>query len=574
MSENKPYETKFWKKSWDPGLKDLNPSSWDLSFSKALRKSFDEDPDKIALAFLGTEMTFGELDLYSNQFANMLQENEFRKGDIVGINLPNIPEYVIALIGAHKIGCVVSGVSPLLSAIQMHYQLKDLGAKDKKVALVTLDAIFESHVMKIAKDLTQLEMIITTSVAGFLPKFKQILGKLFKKIPTGKVSPIEGKKVLDFHKEVLENYSTNLPEVEVTPDDLAYIQYTGGTTGPPKGAMLTHRNAVADLVIVQEWLQWERGDYMALSGFPFFHIAGLFFCENCLYLGWGQVLIPNPRDSDNICKELEKYKPTIVANVPSLFQILMKNPKFSELDHSNLSVVISAASPFPKESQIELENIVGAGKLLEVYGMTETSPLTTMNPSKGEKKLGSIGLPILNTDLKLVDPETNKPVPLGDAGEILVRGPQVMKGYYNKPEETKIAIDNEKFMHTGDVAIMDDEGYLRIVDRTKDMINVSGFKVFSTKVEDILSRHPAIDQIALIGIDNPKRPGSEIVKGFVKIDPNYEYDGDKKALEEEITEFAKENCSPYEVPKILEFTEELPLTAVGKIDKKVLRKEE
>lgn len=572
MTEENPYESKFWKKNWDNGLEDLDPSSWELSFSTALRKSFDEDTDNLALAFLGTEMTFGELDIYSNQFANMLKQNGFKKGDVVGINLPNIPEYVIALIGAHKIGCVVSGVSPLLSSVQMHYQLNDLGGKDNKVCLVTLDAIFESHVMKIARDLPRLELIITTSVGGFLPKFKQVLGKLFKKIPTGKVSPIEGKTVLDFHKNVLKDFSTKLPDIVITPDDLAYIQYTGGTTGPPKGAMLTHRNAVADLVIVQEWLQWERGDYMALSGFPFFHIAGLFFCENCLYLGWGQVLIPNPRDTDNICKELDKYKPTIVANVPSLYQILMKNPKFSELDHSSLSVAISAASPFPKESQAELENIVGMGKLLEVYGMTETSPLTTMNPSKGKKKLGSIGLPILNTDLKLVDPNTNKPVPIGEAGEILVRGPQVMKGYYNKPEETKVAIDDEKFMHTGDVAIMDEKGYLRIVDRTKDMIIVSGFKVFSTKVEDVLSRHPAIDQMALIGIDNPERPGSEIVKAFIQIDPNYEYDGDQKALKEEIITFAKENCSPYEVPKMIEFTEELPLTAVGKIDKKALRK--
>ncbi|MEJ2280004.1 MAG: AMP-binding protein [Candidatus Lokiarchaeota archaeon] len=565
------YSEKFWKKSWDSGLKDLDSSNWEKSFPDSLRKSFEETLDNLALTFMGIEITFKELDFYSNQFANMLISQGFKKGDIVGINLPNIPEYVIALVGTHKAGCIVSGVSPLLSAVQMQYQLNDLGAKDKQVAFFTLDAVFEAHVTKIAPKLPSLKLVITTSVGGFLPKIKQVLGKLIGKIPKGKVTPLEGKTVLDFHKDILGRYPNDMPEIDITPDDLAYIQYTGGTTGPPKGAMLTHRNAVADLLIVQSWLDWDRGKYVALSGFPFFHIAGLFFCENCLYLGWAQVLIPNPRDTGHICKELEKYKPIALVNVPSLFQMLLKNPNFKNLDHSNLEICISAASPFPKESQEELERIVGENKLLEVYGMTECSPLTVMNPSKGRKKLGHIGLPILNVDLKLVDAETNATVPIGAAGEILVKGSMVMKGYYNKPEETKKAIDNEGFMHTGDVAIMDEEGYLRIVDRTKDMIIVSGFKVFSSKVEDVLSKHPAIDFIALVGILNPDRPGSEIVKAFIQLNPEYQ-EKDKKILKEEITDYAKEKCSPYEVPKIIEFTKELPLTAVGKIDKKILRK--
>ena len=215
---------------------------------------------------------------------------------------------------------------------------------------------------------------------------------------------------------------------------------------------------------------------------------------------------------------------------------------------------------------------MGEGKLLECYGMTECSPLTTMNPSKGERKLGSIGLPLLNTELKLVDPDTGEEVPLGEAGEICVKGPMVMIGYYNKPEETKKAIDADGYMHTGDVAVMDEKGYLKIVDRTKDMIIVSGFKVFSSKVEDILTKHPAIGSIALIGVANPDRPGSEIVKAFIQLDPAYEFDGDKKALKEDITKFAKETCAPYEVPKIIEISDELPLTVVGKVDKKRLRK--
>ena len=566
-----PYANRFWRKNWDDGLTDLDPSIWETSYSDVIRNTFDEFPDKMAFTYQGLEITFSQIDEFSNQFANMLIENGFKKGDVVGINLPNIPEYPIAIVGTLKAGCIVSGVSPLMSDVQMHYQLKDLGAGEKNIALVTLDAIFENRLLKIESDLPQLKLVVWTSVVGAFPKEQQEKIKAVTEVPSGKVIPLTGKTVLDFHDEVLKKYSKDLPNVKVTPDDIAFIQYTGGTTGPPKGAMLTHRNCVSDILIVQKWLGWEKGAKIALSGFPFFHIAGTFFCENCLWLGWSQVLIPNPRDTLQICNEMKKYQPTALVNVPSLFQLLINTRKFKRLDHSKLEICISAASPFPVESQKQLESMVGEGKLLEVYGMTETSPLTTMNPYIGKRKLGSIGLPLLNTELKLVDPETGKEVHLGEPGEICVKGPQIMKGYYNKPEETKKAIDEYGYMHTGDVAIMDEEGYLRIVDRTKDMIIVGGFKVFSAKLEDTLTKHPAIEMVATIGIPNPERPGSEIVKAFIQLDPSFEYDGNEDALKEDIIAFAKKNCSAYEVPKLLEITEELPLTVVGKVDKKILR---
>ncbi|MHA1292572.1 MAG: AMP-binding protein [Promethearchaeota archaeon] len=568
------YSDKFWKKSWDSGLDDLDPKIWDVSFPTAIKDSFEKFPDKICLAFQGLEISFGDINKYSNQFADMLIKNGFSKGDIVGINLPNIPEYVISVIGTLKAGCIVSGVSPLLSDVQMHYQLNDLGAGERNVALVTLDAIFEHRLLNIASKLPQLKLVIATSVIGSFSKEDQEKIRKVKEIPSGQVKPIDGKIVLDYWDDVLAKYSSDPIKIKVEPDDLAFIQYTGGTTGPPKGAMLTHKNAVSDLLITQKWLGWERGKGIALSGFPFFHIAGLFFCENCLYLGWTQVLIADPRDTLHICNEIKKYKPTVLVNVPSLYQLLLNTRKFKRLDHSNLDVCISAASPFPVESQEQLESMVGEGKLLEVYGMTETSPLTTMNPYRGERRLGSIGLPLLNTELKLVDPATGKEVPVGEPGEICVKGPQVMKGYYNKPEETAKAIDKDGYMHTGDVAIMDERGYLRIVDRTKDMIIVSGYKVFSAKLEDILSKHPAIGTVATIGIPNPDRPGSEIVKAYIQLDPNYQYDGNEDALKENIIKFAKENCAPYEVPKLIEIAKELPLTTVGKIDKKILRAKE
>ncbi len=567
-----PYESRFWRKNWDSGLTDLDPKEFDTTYPEMLRPIFEKYSDKPALMFQGLEISFREVDQRSNQFANMLIDNGFKKGDAVGINLPNTPEYIYSVIGTLKAGCIVSGVSPLMSDVQMHYQIEDLGKGGNNVALVTLDAIFEHRLTKIADKLPKLKLVIGTSVIGSFSKEDQAKIKAVREIPSGEITPLEGKTVLHFQDDVLAKYSTDLPKVDVSPDDIGWIQYTGGTTGPPKGAMLSHRNCVSNMLSVKAWLQWKENDGVLCSGFPMFHIAGLTVSESALGLGWGQILIANPRDALGICNEMKKYKPTCLVNVPSLYQILINFRKFKRLDHSNIVSCISAAAPFPKESQEALEAIVGEGKLLELYGMTELSPVTSMNPSLGKKKLGTVGMPFLNVELKLVDPETGKEVPLGEPGEICVKGPLVMQGYYNKPEETKKAIDSDGYMHSGDVGIMDEDGYIRIVDRTKDMIIVGGFKVFSAKIEDVLAKHPAIGMIALIGLPNPDRPGSEIVKAHIQLNPDFEYDGNEEALKEDITKFAKENCAPYEVPKIIEIAEELPLTVIGKIDKKVLRK--
>ncbi|MFX1413988.1 MAG: AMP-binding protein, partial [Promethearchaeota archaeon] len=281
-----PYENRFWRKSWDKGLADLDSSLWETSYSDAVRDTFEKFPEKMALAYQGLEIPYKDVDIYSNQFANMLVENGFKKGDVVGINLPNIPEYIYALLGTLKAGCIVSGVSPLMSDVQMHYQIDDLGSGGKNVALVTLDAIFQHRLKNIADKLPQLKLVVTTSVIGSFDKESREKIRAVREIPFGEVTPLKDKIVLDFQDDVLVKYPKNLPNVNVTPDDIAFIQYTGGTTGPPKGAMLTHRNCVSDLLIVQRWLDWERGAGVALSGFPFFHIAGTFFLENCIYLGW------------------------------------------------------------------------------------------------------------------------------------------------------------------------------------------------------------------------------------------------------------------------------------------------
>ncbi len=561
---------RFWTKSWDSGLTDLDPKLFETSFIQSLLPTFETYANKMAFEFEGVEITFGELNRYSNKFAQMLLKQGLKKGDVIGINLANTPQYAIALLGALKIGAVVTGVSPLLSEDQLQYQLHDCAAK----GLVTLDAVFEKRLVLIIDKLPDLQVIVATDVIDFLSKIKQILGHAIMKVPKGKVTPIPGKKVIMFMPTIKGNeYPDTLPPLQSTPDDLCYILYTGGTTGAPKGAMLTNRSVVSDLLIVQKWLSWEKGKGVACSGFPFFHVAGLFFCENCLYLGWTQLLVPNPRDTDHICALMKKYQVTCLVNVPSLYQMLLKNPKFKTIDHSHLENCISAAAPFPVESQKELETAVGPGKLLEVYGMTETSPLTTMNPARSKRKLGTIGLPLLNTDIKLRDPATGNEVNMGESGEICVKGPMVMKGYWNKPEETRNVIDKDGYMHTGDVAIFDEEGYLRIVDRTKDMLIVGGYKVFSSKCEDVLVKHPAIDMVALVGIPNPERPGSELVKAYITLKPDYAFDGNEAALKENILNWSKDKLAPYEVPKYLEIRKELPLTIVGKIDKKVLRKE-
>ncbi|HPD57472.1 MAG TPA: AMP-binding protein [Smithellaceae bacterium] len=559
----------FWRLSYDAGITDLDPREWEISYVDAIKDTFDKYSHQMALSFMGTRMTLAQLEQHANRFANMLLSHGLKKGDVVGINLPNIPEYIISWLGTLKAGCVASGVSPLLSTEEMEHQLKDSDAR----ALVTLDAIFAGRLVHIAEGLNELKLVIATNVGDFMPYLKRTLGKLLKKIPQGKVTDLTGKYVLQF-KEIIspKKYPADPPPVKVTPDDIAFLQYTGGTTGLPKGAMISHRNCVANLFMVQKWGEWKKGVGLALSGFPFFHLAGTFFAANAVYLGWPQVLIPNPRDTRHICKEIKKFKPTHLINVPSLFQMLIANPRFKKLDHSRLQDCVSGAAPFPEESQLELEKIVGKGKLLEVYGMTETSPITTMNPVKGKRKLGSIGLPIINTDIRLLDPLTGKEVPVGEPGEICVKGPQVMVGYYKKPEETKNVIDEDGYLHTGDIAIQDEEGYLRLVDRSKDMIIVSGFKVFSKKVEDVLTRHPAVESAALVGIPDPQRPGSELVKAYIMLAPGYEQQ-DEEALKADILKMAAQKLSRYDVPKIIEFRKELPLTSVGKINKKLLRAE-
>jgi len=510
---------------------------------------------------MGRAITFGELDLLSNKFARFLQESGLRRGEVVGVHLPNIPAFYIAVIGVQKAGCVLSGVSPLLSAKELEYQLNDSEAK----ALVTLDALFGN--LQGVAGRTGLRAIAVAQMADFLPAAKRLLGRLLKRIPTGEVNPIAGIR-LERYRDILSKMPGDRVEEELPLDAPIMMQYTGGTTGPPKGAVLTQKNFVRHFTQIRVWLDAEMGKESVLSAFPMFHQAGLFLAEVCMLGGLTQVAIPNPRDLDFIIASIDGYRPTGIANVPTVYLELLKKPAFRALDFSNVKWFLSGAMPFPAEYVREFERVVGEAKLLEVFGMTETSPITTSQPRYGLKKPGSVGIPYPDTEVKLVDPETGRIVPVGEPGEFLAKGPQVFTaGYHSKPEETARTL-REGWIHTGDVCRMDEDGYFYVVDRLKDMVIVSGYKVFTRTVDEVLMEHPQIDVAATIGLPDPKRPGSETVAAAIVLKPGVEKD---EASREEITRYMRERVAPYKVPKRIDFVEALPTSGVGKVLKRELR---
>ncbi len=574
------YSGKPWLASFDKHVTEEVPIP-ELGYLDYLEKGLKANPDKVAFYFLGAACTFGELDMLSDRFARYLVDKGCSKGDVVGIHLPNVPQYLVALVGTMKAGCVKSGVSPLLTAREIVHQLNDSKAK----VFVTLDALFQAHLVGIADQVPALEYVVATNIADFLSPFKAFLGKLLKKIPSGKIVPLKGKEVITY-KELIASFPADKPKVKVSPDDTCLLQYTGGTTGPSKGTVLTHRNLASNQAQMTQWLYDDlapeadimmdarRGTDVMCSGFPFFHMAGLALGLLTITLGNTQILVPDPRNTDRICEDIRKYGPTQFVNVPTLYQLLMENPAFSTLDFSNVKYCVSGAAPFDVDSINKLETYVGKGRVLELYGMTETSPAITMNPTYGKKKIGSVGIPIQNTKVKIVSVEDGTTeMPIGEPGELIAAGPQIMKEYHGNPEATASTIkeiDGDMFLYTGDVAMMDDDGYFYIVDRTKDMLLVGGFNVYSKQLEETLYELPDIELCAIIGLPNPERPGSELVKAVIQL-KDAAKEQDETAIRNKIQAHCKENLAPYKVPKIIDFIDEMPLTAVGKVDKKILR---
>ncbi len=571
IMESSPYSEKIWLKSYDKHVKpEIDIEIYSLA--EMMRRTVQKFPDSLCYDFQGARATFQETENYIKSFANFLIENGVKKGDRVVINLPNIPQFIVSLFGTFYAGCAASGMNFLLQPNEIIYQLKDSGA----IAIVTLDSFYEEKVRQaILSGETDVKIVITTNVADFLdlePSMKEQLIKIGK-VPFGKVEPIEGVKLATFN-EILEKFpSDTIPDVKIEPEDVLLLQYTGGTTGPPKGAILTHKNLISIIQIVNHWFEpaLKPGEDVYISGFPFFHLAGLQFCIQTVAQGCMQILVPDPRDTNYMAGKMKDYegKVSLMYNVPTLYMMLVKNRRFKKLDLSSVIGYISGAAPFPTESINEFEDAVGKEKVVEAYGMTEASPGVTMNPYLGKKKIGTVGVPFPNTEVKIVDvTDRQKEVPLGEPGEIAIRGPQIFKGYWNKPKETENALQNG-FFYSGDVGVMDEDGYITIVDRTKDMIIVSGYKVFSVEIDDKMNKHPAIELCSSVGIPDPDRPGSEIVKLYVLLKKSYE------AIEEtknDILKYAQDNLAKYKIPKIIEFIEEMPLTTIGKVDKKLLRK--
>ena len=566
MSELK---SKFWTKSYDDHVKSslkYPKESLGEIFTEALTRF----PDKPACYFMERTIPYNEIWDYIQRFATFLQKNGLEKGDVVAINIANSPQFLIAQFGTWIAGGVTSGCSPLLSDEELTYQLNDSEAK----FILTMDIIFDKILCKkgILDNLPKLKTVIATNISEYmgLSKFKQFLGKLIGKIPKGKVMPWPGKNVVKF-KDVMTT-EIDLKSVSIDNDkDLAQLQYTGGTTGRPKGTELTHANMIANLIQFDHWLDREKGTDVIVSCFPYFHIAGLLVCDFSTYLSGTQVLIANPRDTDHLINEIIDKKPTVFANVPTLYMMIINNPKLANIPRSildNINLYVSGAAPFPVESVREFEKSMYAeNKLVEVYGMTEASPLVTSNPAIKQKKIGTVGLPFPDTEFRLIDIESGKDVGIGETGEILIKGPQITRGYYNKPGPTaKTIIDG--WLHTGDVGVFDDDGYLKIVDRTKDMLNVSGYKVYSVHVEDIMTKQEDIEIIAIIGVKNPDRPGSEIVKAVIQLKEGINA---TEEVKERIKTYAKKSLSSYENPKIWEFKDEIPLTSIGKVLKRELR---
>ena len=553
------YSKKPWIAHYDKGV--LPTLTYpDKPFSVMFAETVKQYADKKALIYMGRKLSFREVDDISNRLAHYLQKSGLGPGDVVGLHLPNIPAHYIGMIAVQKAGMVSTGLSPLLTPAELAHQLNDSGTK----LIMTVDVLFD----KIADvaDRATFATVVVSEIADFMPGIKRVLGKLLKKIPTASVTPLRGKIVAHLAQVIQE-----MPAVPVmvsrTMEDPIFMMYTGGTTGPSKGAVLTQRNYMANRRQVLTWLDI-RAEDVALSAFPLFHIAGLALGGFTLTQGTTQICVPNPRDTTFLIHAIKTWMPTFMVNVPTVYFQLMKNPEFGRMNLGPLKWCLSAAAPFPAENIHELEAIISKGNFIELYGMTETSPVTCCNPRYGIKKPSSIGLPLPDTEFLLVDPETGQPVETGQPGEILIRGPQVMQGYFNKPEETAHALGNG-WMHSGDIARMDADGYFYVVDRLKDMVIVSGYKVFTKELDDVISRHPDIQLAASVGVPDPERSGSERVAMAVVLRPGIEKsDGEK----ESILAFLKENIAPYKIPKVILFMDELPTSGVGKILKREIRK--
>ncbi|ETP68852.1 long-chain fatty acid--CoA ligase [Planococcus glaciei CHR43] len=525
-----------------------------------LTHAYEKFPDKVAIHFLGKDITYHELYDSSKRFANYLQTLGIKKGDRVSIMLPNCPQAVISFYGVLYAGGVVVMTNPLYTEREIAYQMNDSGAK----AIVSLDILFP-RISKVVKE-TKLENVIITGIKDYLPFPKNLVYPMVQKKQYGMTVKVEHRGINHLFTEIMKTAST---EVATTPfdfeEDLALLQYTGGTTGSPKGVMLTHKNLISNATMCDSWLyKGTNGEETIMGIIPLFHVYGL---TTVLILsvmqGNRMVLLPK-FEPETALKTINKQKPTLFPGAPTLYIGLMNHPDIGKYDLSSIEACLSGSAPLPADVQEKFEKITG-GKLVEGYGLTETSPVTHSNLLWGERVKGSIGMPYPDTDCKIFLPGTTDPVPNGQIGEIAIKGPQVMKGYWNRPEDTAATIV-DGWLLTGDLGYMNDEGFFFIVDRKKDMIIAGGFNIYPREIEEVLYEHEAVQECVVAGVPDAYR--GETVKAYIVQKEGY------NVSEEEFNTYCREHLASFKVPRIYEFRKELPKTAVGKILRRSLVDEE
>ncbi len=546
-----------------------------------LDKAAQESGDRPYTVY-GPPRTFAQVQESANRIANFLHSKGIKKGDRVAIFLPNVPHYPPAFFGILKAGATVVTCNPQYKAPELQHQLKDSGAK----ALFVFDhPTFTPAAYEAVKG-TNCKLVIVCSIKPFLSKAKGVIGGLFGKIPK---SPFYQEEITTHYDHIMVNFEPKPPKVTINPkEDLALILYTGGTTGIPKGAMLTHYNLFANILQYNEWV-WlepksggkaqplEIGNEVYIGALPWYHSYGLTLTMlAAVYHQSKCVCIPDPRAGkpplSDLLAAVQKHKGTLLHAVPSLYAGMAYHPNISKYDLSSLKACGSGAAPLPPATAKAFEAASGA-ILFEGYGLTETSPLVSADPtSRKTRKFGSVGFPIPDTIIKILDLETGKKeLKIGEDGEVAIHGPQVMTGYWNKPDATKEVmrtVAGQRYFLTGDIGHFDEEGYLIITDRKKDMINVSGFKAYPAEIEEILTEHPKIQMAAVIGIPREDDPSNEFVKAYVVLAPG------ETATEDEIIAWAKERMAGYKRPRQIEFRDSLPQSAVGKVLRRVLRDEE
>jgi len=546
-----------WVSNYPTGIPaNINPDEYN-SLVDMFESVFKKYSNKPAFTNMGKSITYTELDAKSKQFGAYLISRGLEKGDRVALMMPNMLQYPIALMGALRAGLVVVNTNPLYTPREMHHQFTDSGVK-----AIVIAENFAANLEKILSD-TGIKTVILTNVGEMLGAIKGRLTNFVIRRIKKLVPKFDIPNTVSFTDAVAQGKKFSLSKHEGKADEVILLQYTGGTTGVAKGAMLTNRNLVANMNQIRAWMMpfLEEGKEVALSPLPMYHIFA--FTASCLAgmsNGVHTVLITNPRDLSSIVKEFNNYPISLMTGVNTLFNALANDAKFKEADFSNLKITVGGGTAVQRAVAEQWQKITGCF-LSEGYGMTESSPVATTNPLDGTGRLGTIGLPVPSTDMRIVN-DAGEPLPVGEVGEIQIKGPQVMKGYYGRPEATAETITPEGWLCTGDIGKMSEDGFFQIVDRKKDMILVSGFNVYPNEVEDVLAMHPKVLESAAIGIPHDK--SGEVVKVFV-------VKKDKSLNEKELIAFCRENLTGYKVPKVVEFRDDLPKSNVGKILRKDLR---